>query len=294
MPQVNLRQLLEAGVHFGHQTSRWNPKMRPFIFTARSGVHIIDLQQTVDLLEEACNFVGSVVQQGRPVLFVGTKKQAQETIELEANRAQMPYVNHRWMGGMLTNFQTIQKRIKRLHEIRKMRDEGQLEQISKKMAARHLDELDQLESNFRGIAEMRRLPGAVFVIDPRKEHIAVSEARRLGIPIVALTDSNCDPDPIDYVIPGNDDAIRAVKLVAGRIAQACLEARQVVAAAELAPEPVWIEQVAEIPVVGADLAEQEELVREALATPVVPGEDLPVETAAAPAEPVAANGEEAG
>jgi small subunit ribosomal protein S2 len=226
VPQVTLKQLLEAGVHFGHQTSRWNPKMRPYIFTARNGIHIIDLQKTVRLLDDAWQFTRSVAASGRPVLFVGTKKQAQETIQTEAARSGMFFVNRRWMGGMLTNFSTIQRRIKRLLELREMQASGQLQTLPKKEAKRLQDELDRLMFHFDGIADMKRLPGAVYVVDPRKEHIAVTEANRLKIPVVAITDSNCDPDLIQYVIPGNDDAIRAVKLLTSKVADACLEGRQ--------------------------------------------------------------------
>src|ERR1700737_4336791 len=226
MSQVTLKQLLEAGVHFGHQTSRWNPKMKAYIFTARNGIHIIDLQKTVRLLDEAWDFTRSVAASGRPVLFVGTKKQAQETIQTEAARCGMYFVNRRWMGGMLTNFSTVKKRIDRLQELRKMQQEGQFEQMSKKEAKRLTDELDRLMFHFDGIADMKRLPGAIYVVDPRKEHIAVTEANRLKIPVVAIVDSNCDPDLITHVIPGNDAAIRAVKLLTGKIADACLDGRQ--------------------------------------------------------------------
>ncbi len=226
MSQVTLKQLLEAGVHFGHQTSRWNPKMRTYIFTARNGIHIIDLQKTVKLLDDAWDFVRNVAASGRPVLFVGTKKQAQETIQTEAARSGMFFVNRRWMGGMLTNFSTVKKRVDRLQELRRMQQSGQFEQLPKKDAKRLTDELDRLMYHFDGIADMKRLPGAVYVVDPRKEHIAVTEANRLKIPVVAITDSNCDPDLIQYVIPGNDDAIRAVKLLTGKMADACLEGRQ--------------------------------------------------------------------
>ena len=217
MSQVTLKQLLEAGVHFGHQTSRWNPKMKPYIFTARNGIHIIDLQKTVKLLDDALDFVKGVAATGRPVLFVGTKKQAQETIQTEAARCGMFFVNRRWMGGMLTNFSTVKKRIERLQDLRRMQQAGQFEQLPKKEAKKLTDELDRLMYHFDGIADMRRLPGAVYVVDPRKEHIAVTEANRLHIPVVAITDSNCDPDLIQYVIPGNDDAIRAVKLLTGKM-----------------------------------------------------------------------------
>jgi len=231
--QVTLKQLLEAGVHFGHQTSRWNPKMKPYIFTARNGIHIVDLQKTVRLLDDAYEFIRSVAAGGRPVLFVGTKKQAQETIQLEAARCGMFFVNRRWMGGMLTNFSTMQKRIRRLFELRRMQQDGTMEGFSKKEAKRLTDELDKLMFHFDGLADMKRLPGAIFVVDPRKEHIAVTEANRLKIPVVAITDSNCDPELIQYVIPGNDDAIRAVKLITGKMADACLEGRQEVAEGEL-------------------------------------------------------------
>ncbi|GAC1657697.1 MAG: 30S ribosomal protein S2 [Candidatus Dormibacteraceae bacterium] len=233
MSQVTLKQLLEAGVHFGHQTSRWNPKMKPYIFTARNGIHIVDLQKTVRLLDDAYEFIRSVAAAGRPVLFVGTKKQAQETIQLEAARCGMFFVNRRWMGGMLTNFSTMQKRIRRLFELRRMQQDGTMEGFSKKEAKRLTDELDKLMFHFDGLADMKRLPGAIFVVDPRKEHIAVTEANRLKIPVVAITDSNCDPELIQYVIPGNDDAIRAVKLITGKMADACLEGRQEVAEGEL-------------------------------------------------------------
>ena len=226
MSQVTLKQLLEAGVHFGHQTSRWNPKMRTYIFTARNGIHIIDLQKTVRLLDEAYDFVRGVASTGRPILFVGTKKQAQETIQTEAARSGMFFVNRRWMGGMLTNFSTIQKRIKRMEELRKLNADGYFETLPKKEAKALADELERLMFHFDGIAGMRRLPGAVYVVDPRKEHIAISECNRLKIPVVAITDSNCDPDLIQYVIPGNDDAIRAVKLLTNKIADACVEGRE--------------------------------------------------------------------
>jgi small subunit ribosomal protein S2 len=234
---VTLKQLLEAGVHFGHQTSRWNPKMKPYIFTARNGIHIIDLQKTVRLLDDAYEFVHTIAASGRPVLFVGTKKQAQETVQTEAARCGMFFVNRRWMGGMLTNFSTMQKRIRRLFELRRMQQEGGFEQLSKKEANRLQDELDKLMFHFDGLADMKRLPGAVFVVDPRKEHIAVTEANRLKIPVVAITDSNCDPDLITYVIPGNDDAIRAVKLLTAKIADACQDGRQEAQArGEILPE----------------------------------------------------------
>ena len=254
MPLVTLKQLLEAGVHFGHQTSRWNPKMKRYIFTARNEIHIIDLQQTVKLLDDASNWVKEVVGGGRLVLFIGTKKQAQESIELEARRSGMPFVNHRWMGGMLTNFTVMRRQIDRLNSLRAIRNNGGFTG-SKKAITQLEEEYQRLERFFGGMAEMKRLPGAVYVVDPRKEHIAITEARKLGIPIVAITDSNCDPDEIDHVIPGNDDAIRAVKLITSKIADAALEARQLISPEELTAAP-------EVPVTefefGAEEEEEEE------------------------------------
>ncbi len=223
VPVVAMKQLLEAGVHFGHQTRRWNPKMARFIFTERNGIHIIDLQKSVPLFEEAYRFVRDTVAEGGLVLFVGTKKQAQDAIREEAQRAGMPYVNQRWLGGMLTNFQTIRKRVERLREIEQLRDSGQLEMLPKKEQARLLDELARLEKYLGGIKTLKTLPAAVYVVDTRKERIAVLEARKLRIPLVAIVDTNCDPDEIDYPIPGNDDAIRAVRLITSKIADACLE-----------------------------------------------------------------------
>src|ERR1700716_208226 len=225
MPAVTLKQLLEAGVHFGHQTSRWNPKMKQYIFTARNGIHIIDLAQTVTLLESTAQWVTRTVADGGSVLFVGTKKQAQGIIEEEAKRSNQYFVNHRWMGAMLTNFAIIQQRFQRLQELRELRDTGGFDHMPKKEAAGLEDDLDRLERNFGGMAEMKRLPAALFVVDPRKEHTAVTEARKLKIPIIAITDSNCDPELIDHVIPGNDDAIRAVRLISARIADAAIEGR---------------------------------------------------------------------
>ena len=223
MAVISMKQLLEAGVHFGHQTRRWNPKMAKYIFTERNGIYIIDLQKTVRKVDEAFNFIRSVAQEGKKVLFVGTKKQAQEAVKEEAVRAGMFYVNERWLGGMLTNFQTIQKRIKRLKQLEQMEQDGTFEVLTKKevLALRH--EMEKLEKFLGGIKEMNRLPGALYVVDPRKERIAVAEARKLGIPIVAIVDTNCDPDEIDYVIPGNDDAIRAVRLLTSRMADAVIE-----------------------------------------------------------------------
>jgi small subunit ribosomal protein S2 len=220
-----MKQLLEAGVHFGHQTRRWNPKMAPYIFTERNGIYIIDLQKTVKKVEEAYNFVREVAQD-QTVLFVGTKKQAQEAVKEEAIRCNMFYVNERWLGGMLTNFQTIQKRISRLRELEDMEVNGVFDVLPKKEVITLRHEMERLQKFLGGIKNMDKLPGALFVIDPRKERIAVAEARKLGLPIVAIVDTNCDPDEVDYVIPGNDDAIRAVKLLTAKMADAVLESRQ--------------------------------------------------------------------
>ncbi|MGI6672260.1 MAG: 30S ribosomal protein S2 [Christensenellales bacterium] len=226
MAVISMKHLLEAGVHFGHQTRRWNPKMAPYIFTERNGIYIIDLQKTVRKMDEAYMFVRNLAMEGKSILFVGTKKQAQESIEQEATRCNMFYVNRRWLGGMLTNFSTIRTRIDRLNEIDKMEQSGQFDVLPKKEVIRLENERAKLNANLGGIREMKSLPGALFVVDPRKEAIAVAEARKLGIPIVAIVDTNCDPDEIDYIIPGNDDAIRAVKLIAGKLADAVLEGRQ--------------------------------------------------------------------
>jgi len=226
MPVVSMKQLLEAGVHFGHQTRRWNPKMAKYIFTDRNGIYIIDLQKTVRKMDEAYRFVKKLAADGGIVLFVGTKKQAQEAVREEAERCGMYYVNQRWLGGMLTNFSTIRKRIDRLHELEKMEEEGLFESLTKKEVAKLLHEKEKLNKFLGGIKNMERLPDAVFIVDPRKEKIAVAEARKLGIPIVAIVDTNCDPDEIDYVIPGNDDAIRAIRLLTSKIADAVLEGKQ--------------------------------------------------------------------
>ena len=226
MAVISMKQLLEAGVHFGHQTRRWNPKMAQYIFTERNGIYIIDLQKTVRKIDEAYMFVRDLALEGKTILFVGTKKQAQESIEAEAKRCCMFYVNNRWLGGTLTNFRTIRTRIARLNAIDQMEKNGQFDVLPKKEVIKLNAEREKLQKNLGGIREMRNLPGTLFVVDPRKERIAVSEARILGIPIVAIVDTNCDPDEIDYVIPGNDDAIRAVKLIAGKLADAVLEGRQ--------------------------------------------------------------------
>ncbi|EGL14659.1 30S ribosomal protein S2 [Paenibacillus chitinolyticus] len=226
MAVISMKQLLEAGVHFGHQTRRWNPKMDKYIFTERNGIYIIDLQKTVKKVEEAYNFVKSVSAENGTIMFVGTKKQAQDSVKEEAERCGMFYINQRWLGGTLTNFQTIQKRINRLKELEKMEQDGTFELLPKKEVIILNKEKDRLDKFLGGIKGMKGLPSALFIIDPRKERIAVAEARKLGIPIVGIVDTNCDPDEIDYVIPGNDDAIRAVKLLTGKMADAVIEANQ--------------------------------------------------------------------
>jgi small subunit ribosomal protein S2 len=221
-----MKQLLEAGVHFGHQTRRWNPKMAPYIFTERNGIYIIDLQKTVKKLDEAYMFVRDIAANGGEIFFVGTKKQAMDSIKEEAERCEMPYVNARWLGGMLTNFVTIKRRIRRLEQLKAMEDDGTFDLLPKKEVSKLRVEREKLEKFMGGIVNMKRQPAAMFIVDPRKERIAVLEAKKLGIPIVAIVDTNCDPDEIDYVIPGNDDAIRAVKLIAGAMADAVIEGRQ--------------------------------------------------------------------
>lgn len=249
MAVVSMKQLLECGVHFGHQTRRWNPKMKPFIFTERNGVYIIDLQKTVKGLEVAYDFIREVSKSGGNVLFVGTKRQAQETIREEANRCGQFYINHRWLGGLMTNFQTIRKRVNRMVELRKMDEDGRIDEYSKKDAILLRKQLFKLEKNLSGIASMKAVPDAVFLIDPRREDIAVLEARKLGIPVVAIVDTNCDPELIDFPIPGNDDAIRAIKLIAKLMADAVIEGRQgldgadvEVQAEEVKPEPAEVSE----------------------------------------------------
>ena len=236
MAVVSMKQLLEAGVHFGHQTRRWNPKMARYIFTERNGIYIIDLQKTVKKLDEAYNFVRDVAAEGGDILFVGTKKQAQESIRDEATRCGMHYVNARWLGGMLTNFRTIRKRIDRLDQLKKMSEDGTFDLLPKKEVVKLQLEIEKLEKFLGGVKNMTSLPKAMFIVDPHKERIAVSEARKLHIPIVAIVDTNCNPDEIDYVIPGNDDAIRAVRLIAGAMADAALEGKQGVQEAPAAEE----------------------------------------------------------
>jgi len=226
MAVVSMKQLLEAGVHFGHQTRRWNPKMAPYIYMERNGIYIIDLQKTVKKLDEAYNFVRSLAENGESILFVGTKKQAQDAIKEEAERVGMYYVNARWLGGMLTNFKTMRTRIDRLAQLRRMQEDGTFDMLPKKEVIKLTGEIGKLEKYLGGVKDMKKIPGALFIIDPRKERNAIAEAHKLNIPIVAIVDTNCDPDEIDYVIPGNDDAIRAIKLIAATMANAVLEGRQ--------------------------------------------------------------------
>ena len=226
MSVISMKQLLEAGVHFGHQTRRWNPKMKQYIFTERNGIYIIDLQKTVKKVNEAYFFMRDVAMEGKPILFVGTKKQAQESVETEAKRCGQHYVSNRWLGGMLTNFKTIRTRIEKLENIEKMEETGDINLLPKKEIIKLMHEKEKLEKNLGGIRNLNGMPGALFIVDPRKERIAVSEAHKMGIPVVAIVDTNCDPDEIDYPIPGNDDAIRAVKLIVSKMADAVLEGKQ--------------------------------------------------------------------
>jgi small subunit ribosomal protein S2 len=280
---VSMRELLEAGVHFGHQTRRWNPKMRRFIFGERGGIYIIDLQKTLESLEEAQSFARNLGERGGTVLFVGTKKQAQDSVEEEAKRTGMPYVNHRWLGGLLTNWRTIAERIEHLHELRRLRDEGQLELLPPKERISMQGELEKLEANLGGVADMRKQPDAVFIVDLRKEQLAVREARRLGLPVIALVDTNCDPDEADFVIPGNDDAIRSCNLIVRAIADGIAEGRTKASPRDFAPaeEPAAPAGEAEAAPVEAELSAEAE--RPAAAEP--PAADA--QPAAAEAEPVA-------
>ena len=246
MSVVSMKQLLEAGVHFGHQTRRWNPKMATYIYTERNGIYIIDLQKTVKKLEEAYNFVREISANGGNVLFVGTKKQAQDAIKEEAARCGGYYVNARWLGGMLTNFRTMRTRIDRLAQLRKMEEDGTFAMLPKKEVIKHQGEIEKLEKYLGGVKEMKKLPAALFIVDPRKERNAIAEAQKLGIPVVAIVDTNCDPDEIDYVIPGNDDAIRAIRLIAAAMASAVIEGRQGEdAEVQEAPEAAETEAAAE-------------------------------------------------
>ncbi|TCT26742.1 SSU ribosomal protein S2P [Melghiribacillus thermohalophilus] len=247
MSVISMKQLLEAGVHFGHQTRRWNPKMKKYIFTERNGIYIIDLQKTVKKVEEAYQFVKDLAADGGNILFVGTKKQAQDTIKEEATRAGMFFVNQRWLGGTLTNFQTIKKRIQRLKDIERMEEDGTFDVLPKKEVVQIMKEKERLEKFLGGIKDMEDLPDAIFVVDPRKERIAVAEARKLNIPVIAMVDTNCDPDEVDYVIPANDDAIRAVKLLTAKMADAVLEAKQGEASEEVEKAEEEPTEVAEAP-----------------------------------------------
>jgi small subunit ribosomal protein S2 len=258
LPVVSMRELLEAGVHFGHQTRRWNPKMRRYIFTERGGIYIIDLQQTLALIDEAHAFVRNIAERGGTVMFVGTKKQCQDAVEEEAKRVGMPYVNHRWLGGLLTNWRTISERIERLHELRRLRNEGQLELLPPKERMAMAGELEKLETNLGGVLDMKGVPDAMFVIDLRKEQLAVREARRLGLPVVALVDTNCDPDDADYVIPGNDDAIRSCSLVIHAIAEGIATGQRRVTPEELVPAAAPADELEPQPAEAAEPPEAEE------------------------------------
>jgi small subunit ribosomal protein S2 len=269
MPVVSMKELLEAGVHFGHQTRRWNPKMKRFIFTERGGIYIIDLQQTQELVDEAHNFAKAIAERGGSVLFVGTKKQAQDSVRDEAKRVGMPYVNNRWLGGLLTNWRTISDRIQRLHELRGLKQESMLELLPAKERIQMEAELEKLESNLGGVADMRRQPDAIFIVDLRKEQLAVREAKRLGMPVIALVDTNCDPDEADYIIPGNDDAIRSCSVIVKAIADGIEAGKQRLTEAELKAR-------------GAKAKE------EAAAAEEAPAEEAPAEEAAPAVEPAAA------
>ncbi len=275
---VSMRELLEAGVHFGHQTRRWNPKMRRFIFAERGGIYIIDLTQTSERLDEAQQFLRNIAERGGTVLFVGTKKQAQDAVEQEAKRVGMPYVNHRWLGGLLTNWRTMADRIDRLHEMRRLRDEGQLELLPAKERIAMAGELEKLEANLGGVADMRRQPDAVVIVDLKKEALAVREARRLGVPVVALVDTNCDPDEADYVIPGNDDAIRSCNLVVHALAEAVSDGKQKVAPQEFEQQPD------EAPAESAPEGDVENVSAGETIEPVTEGESVPVPTGEDPAK----------
>jgi len=280
-----MKQLLEAGVHFGHQTRRWNPKMKPFIFMDRNGIHIIDLQQTVTRLNDAYKFVEQLVANGGTILFVGTKKQAQEAVAEEARRCGMYYVNQRWLGGMLTNFQTIQSRIRYLRDLEARRDRGDFERLPKKEVQRLQDDMVRLERILGGIKDMRRLPNAIFIIDTRKERTAVAEAQRLEIPIIALADTNCDPDEMDFPIPANDDAIRAVRLLCAKIADAAVEGRRELEAQQKDAEPQGSEEPIATEVTTAEVAAPAETQATPAAQPAPATQTAPEAPAAAEAEP---------
>jgi small subunit ribosomal protein S2 len=278
---VSMRELLEAGVHFGHQTRRWNPKMRRFIFAERGGIYIIDLTQTSERLDEAQQFLRNVAERGGTVLFVGTKKQAQDAVENEAKRVDMPYVNHRWLGGLLTNWRTMADRIDRLHEMRRLRDEGQMDLLPAKERIAMAGELEKLEANLGGVADLRRQPDAVVIVDLKKEALAVREARRLGIPVVALVDTNCDPDEADYVIPGNDDAIRSCNLVVHALAEAISHGKQKVSAQELQQQQA---QPEEAPSEAAPADNVEDVQAGEEIQPETEGDSVPVPTGEDPAK----------
>jgi small subunit ribosomal protein S2 len=279
-----MRDLLEAGVHFGHQTRRWNPKMRRFIFAERGGIYIIDLTQTAERLDEAQQFLRNVAERGGTVLFVGTKKQAQDAVEGEAKRIGMPYVNHRWLGGLLTNWRTMADRIDRLHEMRRLQEEGQLELLPAKERIAMAGELEKLEQNLGGVADMRRQPDAVVIVDLKKEALAVREARRLGVPVVALVDTNCDPDEADYVIPGNDDAIRSCNLVVHALAEAVNDGKQKVSARELEQRQEAEAAAAEAPAASVAEGDVEQVEPGAAVEPATEGESVPVPTGEDPAK----------
>ena len=295
MSVVSMRELLEAGVHFGHQTRRWNPKMRRFLFTERGGIYIIDLQKTQALLDEAHDFVRNIAERGGSVLFVGTKKQSQDAVEAEAKRVGMPYVNHRWLGGLLTNWRTISKRLERLEELRRLRDEGQLELLPPKERISMLGELEKLETNLGGVHEMKDTPDAVLVIDLKKEQLAIREARRLNIPVVALVDTNCDPDDADFVIPGNDDAISSCSLVVRAIADGVEAGRKLVTEQEMArKQHAAAEAEAQAQArAAAEAAEAEQAVTEGEVAPAEPAASAETDETPAPEEaPAAAETEE--
>jgi small subunit ribosomal protein S2 len=296
MAVVPMKDLLEAGVHFGHQTRRWNPKMKRFIFTERGGIYIIDLQQTQRLLDEAYAFARAISERNGSILFVGTKKQAQDAVATEAARVGMPYVNNRWLGGLLTNWRTISDRIQRLHELRSLQQESQLDLLPAKERIAMLAELEKLEANLGGVADMRRQPDAVFIVDLRKEQLAVREARRLGLPVIALVDTNCDPDEADYVIPGNDDAIRSCSLIVRAIADAVDTGRKKVAPAEMAAPKAAEEAPSapapEVPEAPAEASTPEAPAPEAAApAEPAPAEPVPVPTETGASGPAATDGE---
>jgi len=288
MAYVTMKELLEAGVHFGHQTKRWNPKMKPYIFGARNGIYIVDLQRTVRMFKTAYDFVVNTVAGGKPILFVGTKKQARDSIYEEANRCEMFYVHNRWLGGMMTNFQTIRQSIDRLNYLNNIQNDGSIEMFPKKEQLKLAKARIKLDSNLGGIRTMNGLPGAMFVVDPKNEAIAVREGRRLNIPIIAIVDTNCDPDDIDYIIPGNDDAIRAIRLLTSRIADACIEGSERLAEKQQAEADKNIEEEPEVAVASAELAEGErKVISDGTEGPVVEiikrSAAEPVDTAVAPA-----------